>query len=154
MVILKCNRLVRRPWDMVLRTRRSGCWRGYTRSSLSGQTPTRGQTKKVRIKALRTYLCIRFGLTLISIDLDVYLLVLACGTSGTTDSPTSPQLTITITCTTCPRFVAQAHVTREFYVPRFAPNCQLTGRSIGLIGLISFQTAFFRPDIGLEILRS
>ena len=92
MGILKCNRLVRRPWDMVLRTHRSGCWRGYTRSSLSGQILTRGQTKKVRIKDLSTYLCIRFTLTLISIDLDIYLLVLACGTSGISEDLSRGQL--------------------------------------------------------------
>jgi hypothetical protein len=43
-----CNRHVRRRWATVSRTRPSGCWRGYTRSSSSGQTLTLGQTKKVR----------------------------------------------------------------------------------------------------------
>ena len=38
---------------------------------------------------------------------------------------------------------------RQFYVSRFAPNCQLTGRSVGQI---SFRPAFFRSDIDFEIL--
>jgi len=43
-----CSPHVRRHWDIVWRTRPSGYWHGFTRSSSNGQTLTLGRTKKVR----------------------------------------------------------------------------------------------------------
>lgn len=83
MGISKCNRLVRRLWDIVSQTRPSGCWRGYMKSLFSGQTLTHGQTKKVRAcLTLNVPPFSRCAPTLVRIDLGINLLVLACGTSS------------------------------------------------------------------------